>query len=285
MVKKDFSYYVKDITLDFIGSMFLAIGLQVFSVPNEIVAGGVSGISTLINYFTGLPIGTLNLCINIPLLLAGYKYVGKRFFLDTLKVLVISAICIDYIAPIFPVYHGDLLMVAIYGGACVGIGLGLIIMRGSSTGGTDIVVCIIQQIKPHLPFGTIMMSIDFIIVAIAGIVYGNINAVLYALVFIFISGEIINRIVRGFDTRKLVMIISTNPKEICNSISMRLSRGATIIDAKGAYTGSSTNLVLCAVSNNQFPKLKEIVAEHDKNAFVMITEVGEILGQGFKSIG
>ncbi len=282
--KHKVSHYAKEILLDVIGSLFLAIGLNVFSVPNQIVAGGVTGIATLINHFTGVPIGTMALFINMPLLAIGYRYIGKKFFMDTVRVLVISAVCIDYITIGLPVYTGNLILASIYGGVCIGIGLGVIIMRGSSTGGSDIVIRIITRQYPHMSFGTIMMAFDFLVVTAAGIIYHDLESVLYALLLIYISGEIINRIIRGLDLRKMVFMVSNKAPQISDAIIRDLSRGATVIDAKGAYSGAATNMVICAVSNHEFPKLKRLLREIDPTAFIMVTEAGEILGEGFKSI-
>ncbi len=278
------THYAKEVVLDIVGALFLAVGINVFSVPNKIVAGGVTGIATLINHFTGVPIGTMALFINMPLLAIGYRYIGKKFFMDTVRVLIITALCIDYITIGLPAYTGNLILASIYGGVCIGIGLGIIIMRGSSTGGSDIVIRIITRLYPHMPFGTIMMAFDFLVVTTAGIVYKDLESVLYALLLIYISGEIINRMLRGLDVRKLVLIVSSKSSEISNVIIKDLSRGATVIDAKGAYSGASTNMVVCAVSNQEFPKLKRMLREIDSTAFIMVTEAGEILGEGFKSI-
>ncbi len=276
--------FVKDIALDSIASVFIAIALNVYTVPNQIVAGGVNGVATILNFYTGLPIGTMSLFMNIPLMIWGYKAVGKDFIISTLRVLAVSAFFIDYLLVDIPAYTGDLLLASVFGGIAYGVGLGIVIIRGTSTGGSDILVRIIKMRVPHLSFGSIIIATDLLVVAAASIAYENLEVGMYAMVVIYISGEVIDKMMKGADVRTLVLVVSMKAQEIANSVVHDLQRSATLVDAKGAFSGKATELLVCAVSKQEFHKLKKLIRAIDPMAFTIVADAGEILGEGFKSI-
>lgn len=274
----------KEIGLDFAASVLIAISIKSFQAPNQIIGGGVAGIATLVNFLTGLPIGSVSLLMNLPLLLVGYRKIGRRFILSTLRVLVILSITMDYLLAWLPAYHGNLLLAALFGGVFAGGGYGLVLMRGASTGGIDIIVRMIQKRRPHLSFGNVILMIDLAIVLMAVFVYQNIEVVLYAAVLIFTSTQVIDRMISGADLRKLVIVISKECPQIAKKVLHEISRGATLLRAEGAYTGADTRMMVCVVESQELFRLKSAVRSVDPSAFVIVAEAAEILGQGFKPI-
>ncbi len=277
-------FLAKEIGLDFLASVLIAVSIKSFQAPNQIIGGGVAGIATLVNFLTGLPIGTVSFLINVPLLLVGYRKIGRRFILSTLRVLVILAVTMDYLLAWIPAYHGNLLLAALFGGAFAGFGYGLVLMRGSSTGGVDIIVRMIQRQRPHLSFGNVILMLDLVIVSAAVFVYRNVEVVLYAVVLIFVSTQVIDRIISGADLRKLVLVISKDCPQIAKRVISEISRGATLLRAEGAYSGADTRMMVCVVETQELFRLKCAVRSIDPSAFVIVAEAAEILGQGFKPI-
>ncbi len=269
---------------DAVGSALLAVGIICFTAPNQIAPGGVTGLATIINYIFGWRIGMVSLLMNIPLLLIGYKFLGKRFSLSTLRTLVVVTLFMDVILKDVPVYTGDPLLAALFGGVFMGLGLGVVFMRGSTTGGSDIIVRLIQQKFPHMALGSIIFVTDLMVLVTAAFVYQNIETALYGLIAIFVCAKVIDAIIYGFDMGKCAIIISSKAQEIGRQINVGLNRSATILPAKGAYSGKDTNALICVVRKQEFFKLKTIVHTADPFAFVIVAEAGEILGEGFKPI-
>jgi uncharacterized membrane-anchored protein YitT (DUF2179 family) len=269
---------------DLAGGALLAVGITAFTAPNRIAPGGVTAIATLINYLTGLPIGTLSLAINIPLLAVGYRFLGRSFTLRTLRTLAVFTVLIDVALRDIPVYRGDPLLAAIFGGVLMGLGLGVVFMRGSTTGGSDIVLRLVQRRYPHLALGSIMLVLDMMILLVAAAVYRDIETALYGLIAIFVSAKLIDSIIYGLDVGRCAIIVSAHAEEIGRQINNTLERGATLLPAKGIYTGNETGALLCVVRRQEFIRLKTIVRRVDPRAFVIVTEAGEIFGEGFKPI-
>lgn len=271
-----------DILADIVGSFFLSIGIHCFSEPAQIAPGGVSGLAILINYLSELPIGLLTFFINIPLVLLSFRFLGKGFTLKTLKTIVISTIMLDFIvAPFVPIYMGDRLLSSIFGGVLMGLGLGFVFLRGSTTGGTDILSFLIQRKFPHIPIGQALMVIDAVILLLSILVFGNFEAGMFGVVALFVQTKVIDGIVYGEEKGNLVFIISTKHHEIAKRIIEDLERSATLLSGYGAYSHKEMETLVCAVRKPQFAALKKIVHQVDENAFVIVTEASQILGEGF----
>ena len=272
-----------DIGFDILGGSSIAIGVMAFSAPNQIAPGGANGVATLINYLFGLPIGTVSFFINLPLLIMAYKALGRRFTLRTLRAVAISTIMMDLVwRYLIPPYQGDQLLAALFAGAFSGIGSGLVFMRGSTTGGSDIVTKLILKKYPYISTGAIAMTVNGAVIIAAALVYGKIESALYGLIMTFASGRVIDAIIYGSNTGKYAMIVTHHPDEISRRIIKELHRGVTILDAKGAYNGQPTNVLMYVVRKQQFFQLKHLIHTVDPQAFVIITEANEILGRGFQ---
>ena len=263
----------------------IALGIRVFTAPNFIVGGGLSGIASVLFNLFGLPIGAVTFLLNVPLLLLGWQRLGRRFLLSTLRMVVLVSLMTDGIFAQAPPYRGEPLLAALFGGILVGSGLGLVLMRGSSTGGVDILVKLIQKRYPHLSLGRIVLVTDLAVVVAAAAVYRNLDTVLYGTIMIYASTEMIDGIIDRADARKLAILVTGKGDQIAGQLLCRLGRGVTLLPATGAYTGEPRAVLLCVVELRQLFELKQLVAEIDPQAFVVVANAAETLGTGFKPIG
>lgn len=270
-----------DIAFDVAGSLLYAVGTQAFSAPNNIAPGGVSGISILINYVFGLPISMMVLFLNIPLMILALLYLGRGFSIRTIKSVMILTAMLTVTENMVH-YQGETILAALFGGAICGTGLALIFMRSSTTGGSDIVVRLIQRKKPNLPVGKLLLAVDGFVLLAAALVYKSIENALFALISIFTATRLIDSILYGLDTGKVLLIVSQKHEETATYITARLERGCTFLEGKGAYTHQNRPVILCAVRKNQVYEVKRLVYEIDPTAFIMAMEANEIIGNGFK---
>ncbi len=271
-----------DVIMIVIGTFLYAVSVVVFSAPNNIAPGGVSGIATLINYlFPNFSIGNISFVLNIPLVFLGIFKLGKEFMLKTGLSLVLFTIFADYVLADIPEYTGNMLLASVFGGVLIGLGLGLIMWRAGSTGGTDIICKIVQQKMPHLRMGSVILLVDFIIIASSAVIYGTLEAALYALINVFVCARCMDAVIYGFDVSKTMLIISEHCDEISQYITGSMERGATLVDGKGAYTGEKRPFIISAVSQTEYVTLTRKIKEIDPKAFIIVTTSAEIYGEGF----
>lgn len=271
-----------DLACDVAGSILYAAGIYTFAKEAGFAPGGISGLSLLINYLFGLPIGITSIILNIPCILLSCRIVGRRFMIKSIRSILISTIFLDAVFPLTPAYTGEPILAALFSGVFLGCGLALFYIRGSSTGGSDFLTMSIKALKPHLSIGFVTMSIDLVIIALGWPVYGNIDAVLYGLIAAFVTSTVIDKIMYGTDAGKLAIIITTRGPEVAARIDEACARGSTSIRARGTYnTEVDRQVLLCACSKAQAYKVRNAVHEVDPDAFVMITETSEVFGEGF----
>lgn len=277
---------IKQITLDLIyniaGSILYAAGLYTFAGNGGFAPGGVSGLALIMNHLWGLPVGTVTLLLNIPLILISYKTVGKRLLIKSGVTMVISTIVLDLIFPLFPMYSGSRMMAALCSGVFLGAGMALFYIRGSSSGGIDFLALTIKKKKPHMTIGVITMLIDLAVILLGWPVFGDVDAVLYGVLATFVSTVVIDKILYGVGAGTLAVIITGNGKAVAERIGERAARGVTSLRAVGAYTGKDREVLLCACSKAEAYLVKEAVQEADEKAFFMFTEISEVYGEGFK---
>lgn len=258
-----------------IGAIVVAFGLESFLVPNEIVDGGVVGVSIMASYLTQIPLGLFTFFLNLPFLALGYKHLGAKFVLFSLY----STAMLSIFVTLFhnaPTITSDVLLAAIFGGIIVGIGVGIILRNNGSLDGTEIVALVFGK---KIPFSTgeIIMFINIFIFAAAAIVF-NVEKAMYSVLTYFLIYKSIDVVLEGIDESRTVMIITSCPDEISNQILYELKRGVTFIDGKGAYTGEYKKILYCVVTRLEISKLKEMVHEIDPKAFIAITSVHEVEG-------
>ncbi len=265
-----------------LGSAIYAVGFDLFLEPNQIGAGGVSGLALVIVYFVPiLSVGVLSVLINIPLFLAGYRFVGRKFFWGSLAGMAISSAFIDLLAPILRA-ETEPLVGAIFGGGLVGVGCGLVLMQGASTGGTDIVARLMKYKFPNMSIGKLVMAADLVIAVITGIAFKDFTKTLYCCVALYISGEAMDAVVYRFDYSLVAVIVTDRSLEIRDAIDEKLDRGCTFLKGEGSYTGIAKNVIYCAVKRRQAAELKELVMEADPAAFLVLQEAHQVLGEGFE---
>lgn len=266
---------IKKYTMLFIGSILAAIGLEIFLVPNQIIDGGIVGLSIMASHLTAIPLSVFIVVFNLPFLYIGYNQIGKTFALSTIFSVISLAYWVSFFHPIPELTH-DLFLAAVFGGIVVGIGVGIIIRYGGSLDGTEIVAIILDK-RTAFSVGEIIMFFNLFILGSAGFVF-TWDKAMYSLVAYFIAFKMIDLVIQGLDESKGVMIVSENPDEIASALIDRLGRGVTVLYGEGGYTGAPKKVLYSVITRLEIAKLKSIVEEKDENAFVTIHEVHDVLG-------
>lgn len=278
---------IKNFILVTVGSLIYAAGIALFLDPNRLIPGGVSGLSIMISHLVEwLNTGTLIFVLNIPLLIAGLIKFGKGFMLSTVYVTALSSLAVDAISVLaadhIP-FTSDLLLAALAGGALMAVGLGLVLRGGGTTGGTDIVTKFLRLKFKHVKTGNIFLLVDSVVIITSAIVFRDIEGALYAAFSLFISTRVLDMVLYGGDSAKLVYIISDRADDIADALLNQLNLGVTYLDGRGAYTGKDKKVLLCAAHRRAFPKIRSLVSQMDDMAFMIVGSAQEIFGQGFKN--
>ena len=279
-----FLQVARSLFYDVVGSLMFAVGIYNFAAPADFAPGGVTGIAIILNYYTVLPIGLLSFIINIPLILIALRFLGKRYLFRTFVTVIINTLFLDIISPLFPVYHGNPLLASLFAGLLSGIGLVLIYQNKSCTGGSDLVVMTMRKVKPHMSVGQITMLVDGIIVIAGGFVFHEIDAVLYGIVYSITQVLIIDKLMFGFVSGKIALIITEKNEEVMQAIGTELGRGSTLLMGKGGYSKEPRPVILCACSRSQIPVMRRIVRRIDLDALMMVLSYDEVYGEGFLPI-
>ncbi len=264
-----------------LGCVLGGAAYPLFLTPNLIAPGGLTGVSTILYHFTAWPVGTTSLIMNIPLFLIGFRSVGPVFVFRSLVATVLFSLSIDLLQ--FQPMTMDPLLASLFGGILLGIGLGLILRGGATTGGTDMVARLVHRRIPSITVGMFLFALDFVVVITAGIVLGSGEA-LYALICIAVSSKVIDVVMVGFTADKACFIMSTKWEEISDQILHGMNRGVTHLQARGGWSKEERPVVLCVVGRSELPAIKEIVRSADSQAFMFITEAHEALGEGFSRL-
>ncbi|MDR0821511.1 MAG: YitT family protein [Oscillospiraceae bacterium] len=279
--------WVKDIAFIIAGSLIYSFGVRVFTLPNHIVPGGLTGVATIINHFKpDWTVGAMYGIFNIPVVIVGFFFLGWRTMVKTVVSVGTITIATDYLyGLLLPDFHfdgtGNMILVAVFGGVCLGTGLGIIYSKEGTSGGSDITNRIIHKKFPVVSLGKVILISDAVIVSLAIVVFHSVEAGLYAIISIFVETKVIDMMLYGGLEGKLLLIFSDKFDEIARDIMDHEHRGVTLLEGKSAYTGREKAVVLCAVHKNQYVKIKRLVRQIDPTAFIVITTAGEVLGQGF----
>ena len=270
-----------DILVCIIGSALVGTALSVFTIPNEIAPGGISGLSTALAYVLGVRVSVLSLVLNIPIMLAAYRLLGKRSFFYTLLSTALLSGFIE-LASFLPVYTGNILIAAVYGGVLSGIGIGILFLRNITTGGTDLLALMLHKAFPNVPNGTILAVIDGIVVLIAVLVFRKIEVALTSVLTIYFSSKVIDLIAQGVDYAKVIYIVTDKGKELSAVLNSSTDRGNTVIKAFGGYTGAEKQLVITVTRRNVLAQTLRLIHATDPAAFTFVTDSTEVHGEGFK---
>jgi uncharacterized membrane-anchored protein YitT (DUF2179 family) len=264
-----------------LGSAVFAVGFAFFLMPGDMNAGGISGLAQVISHLLGFgSVGTLSILINLPLFILGGMKIGKRFFAGSLLGMVLSSLLIDALDGLL-VLELEPLVAVLYGGVLCGLGLGMVFVCGTSTGGSDILIRLLKLKYRKVPIGQISMYFDAAVVILTGIVFRDVTKALYTGIAVFVTSQVIDAVVYRFDYSKVALIISKEYEEIARQIGIRLDRGATFLHGEGSYHHNPTKVVLAAVKKQQVAELKELVTAIDPNAFIIVQEAHQVLGDGF----
>ena len=268
-----------------IGSVIGAAAYPMFLVPNNIAPGGLTGVATILNYLWGWPVGIVSLLMNIPLFLIGYRTMGKVFAFRCLVATLLFSVLID-ILPLQPVKVEpvlDPLLGTLFGGVLLGLGLGLILRGGATTGGTDMVARMVHRRFNFITVGMFLFALDFLVVIAAAFTISGEKA-LYALINIYVCSRVIDGVIVGFGGNKACFVMTGAWENVTRRVMNEIGRGVTYLEARGAYSGKSQPVVMCVTSRQEMTALKRIVQEEDEKAFMFITEAHETLGEGFSRL-
>lgn len=270
-----------NITRIILGSAVFGAGFNMFMVPHDMNAGGLSGLSMILVHLLDFgTVGTVTMLINIPLFVLGGWTLGKKFLLQSLLGMIASSVAIDTLI-VLPIPAVDPLVAALYGGVLCGLGLGTVFVAGATTGGSDIIVRLLKRKWQNVPIGTINTCFDLAVVALTGIAFGDMSKALYCGIAVFVMGQVIDAVVYHFDYSKVALIITKHYDTVAQKISEELGRGATFLHGEGTYSRENTKVILTAVRRQQLAELKELVVSVDPNAFIIVQEAHQVLGDGF----
>ncbi|MDO4266457.1 MAG: YitT family protein [Eubacteriales bacterium] len=270
--------------LIFIGSFMIGYAIKNIYDPINLVTGGVSGFAVIFNALFSIPLWLSNTLLNIPLFVVTYFVKGWKFMMRTLFSTVVLSVALLVIPEHALIEDGDMLLSALFGGLITGVGTGLVFMNKATTGGTDMLAAVIQHFMRHRTVAQILMVLDGLVVLLGAGIFG-INTALYAVIAVYLVTKVSDGLIDGLKFAKTVYIVSDRSEEIAQTIMQELSRGATALKARGMYTGTDKEVLFCVVAHREIPVVEDIIAQIDENAFVIIADANEVMGEGFLSRG
>ena len=271
-----------DLVFVAVGSALVALAVAVFTVPNDIAPGGVSGLATALAYITPVRVGLWSLLLNVPLLLAAWRLLGPRSLGLTLLSTVLLSVLIDLFGSVLTGYTNNELLAAVAGGAISGLGVGLLFLRGISTGGTDLLTLLLRRTFPNVRSGVLLLIIDATVVAIAVLVFRDIEVALYSVIAIVASSKVIDVLAQGVDYAKVIYIITSRGSEMSRVLNEQTDRGTTILPAQGGYTGADKQLIITVTRRSVLAQTLKLIKQTDPAAFTFVTDSTEVHGEGFK---
>ena len=272
-----------DILMDIAGGILIALGTYNFAAAAEFPMVGFNGIGLILYHLFGLPIGTVALILNIPVAILCWRILGKQFLLRSLRTIVITSLIMDLVAPLFPVYTGDRMLAAICTGVLSGLGYALIYLRESSTGGSDFIIMSIRALKPHLSLGNISLAMESSIILLGTILVSkNVDGFIYGMIINVLLSTVLDKVMCGVSRGKIALVVTDFAKSIGREIDRLTGRGCTFLKAEGSFTHSEKDVVMCACSNKQMVGIRRAVKKIDPDAFLIILDSNEVVGEGFQ---
>lgn len=275
---------VRRYILILIGSAMYAAGFQFFMYPNDIIVGGLTGVSMIINYWTRWPVGVMIIVMNIPLFAVAWKRFGLRFMIASLVGMALSSILVDVFALMNLTATDNLLLACIYGGVVKGLGLGLVYLAGATTGGVDIMAKFVRQKYPYINFGTIILVMDVLVISAFALIFNKFEGAMYAIIAMFIVSKAVDTVLYGVGVSKVCYIISDSYKELEKAITLQLGRGVTLLNGEGGFTGAPKKVILCVIKRPQIADVRKIIRATDPKAFFIVTDAKDVFGNGFGDI-
>lgn len=271
-----------DLLFSVAGSAVLALAIAVFTVPNDIAPGGVSGLATALTHITPISVGLWALLLNVPLLLGAWRMMGFHSLLTTLFATVLLSALIDLFGAVFPPYTGNTLLAAFAGGVLSGAGVGLLFLRGISTGGTDLLALLLHRVLPNVPNGVLLLLADSAVVIFAVLIFRDLDVALYSAITIYISSKVIDAMAEGVDYAKVVYTVTDHGSEVSNALIQNTPRGTTLVSAEGGYTADRKQIVITVTRRSYLAQTLKLIKQTDPAAFTFVTDATEVHGEGFK---
>lgn len=268
-----------------LGAVCFGLSFNLFLEPNGITCGGISGVALIVIEifdFKHITVGFLSFLFNIPLFFFGYRQIGKHFFFGSLLGMAASSVFLDLFAAVLPTVQTEPLLAAIFGGCLLGIGLGFVFAAGASTGGGDIAARLLKQKFRNFPIGKLLLTLDLIIAVATALVYREFNSMLFSFVTLYLCSALLDKVVYGLEYAKVALIVSEQYEKIAHEVAEKLERGVTLLHGEGYFTRNEKQVLLSAVKRKQLAQLKELVMEIDPDAFVILLDAHQVLGDGFK---
>ena len=282
-MKHTLSYYVKSYAVITLGSLLYALAYNIFYAPNLVAMGGLTGLGQVLNALIPvLPVGTTVFVMNVPLFFLGWKFIGGHLLVSSLYAMTFSSFAIDVMDMIYQFPPMDTMLAAIFGGALLGAGIGLVFSKGATTGGTDLIARLLKLKFAWLPMGTLVLIPDFIVIVLAAIAFGKVESALYGIVSLYITTKVMDTVLYGLDSCKVAYIISDSYREIADAI-IAMDRGATLLHGEGVYSGNEKKVLMVAFKQKEIVPLKEKVNEIDPHAFLIVCDAHDVLGEGFRT--
>ncbi|MBO5071304.1 MAG: YitT family protein [Roseburia sp.] len=267
-----------------LGSILIAASIYNFAVQAEFPMTGFSGISIILYRLSGVPIGLSTIILNVPVAALCYKLLGRRFFISSVRCMIITSVFIDYIAPLFPVYEGSRLLAALCTGVIGGIGYALIYMQNSSTGGSDFIIMAVKAVKPYISLGKIAFLSDVGIILVGGILLKDMDGIIYGMIVNYLFAVVVDKMMYGINAGKMALIVTRHGEKICALIDECTKRGSTILPAQGGYSGEAKQVVLCACNNKEMYLVQQAIKNEDPESFLIVLESNEVHGEGFRTV-
>lgn len=271
-----------DVLFTLVGSFLVALSLSMFTIPNDIAPGGVSGLSTALAHITPIRVSLWSLILNVPLLLCAWRILGLRSLVLTLISTVLLSVFIDLSDLLLPAYTNNALLSAVFGGVISGAGVGVLFLRGISTGGSDLLALLLKKRFPNVPSGTMLLLIDAAVVIIASAVFQDIEVVLYSAIAIVISSKVIDAMAEGVDYAKVIYIVTNKGDEVSKALNTYTDRGTTIVPATGGYTGGEKQIIITVTRRNVLSQTLRVIKLADPESFTFVMDSTEVHGEGFK---
>ena len=286
-MKKVFgNYTLRDVLIDLVytvvGTALVGFALSMFTVPNDIAPGGVSGLATALAYITPIRVSAWTLMMNIPLMIAAWRKLGPRAIFFTLIATLLLSFFIEIGERFLPKYSSDTLVASLMGGVVSGLGMGMLFIRGISTGGTDLLALILKKLLPNLPTGTLLMFVDATVVVIATLIFRDFDVAIYSAITIYVCSKVIDTLTQGVDYAKVIYTVSSHGEEIARALNENTDRGSTLIPAFGGYTGEGKHIVMTVTRRSVVAQTLRLIRQTDPKSFSFVMDSTEVHGEGFK---
>ena len=286
-MKKIFeNYTIRDVVIDLVftvfGTALVGFALAMFTIPNDIAPGGVSGLATALAFVTPIRVSVWTLMMNIPLLIAAWRRLGPRAIFFTLISTLLLSSFIEIGTRYLPIYTSDALVASLMGGVVTGMGMGMLFIRGISTGGTDLLALILKKLLPNLPTGTLLMFVDITVVVIATVIFRDFDVAIYSAITIYVCSKVIDTLTQGVDYAKVIYTVTGRGEEVVQALNEHTDRGSTIIPAFGGYTGEGKQIVMTVTRRSVVAQTLRVIRQTDPKSFTFVMDSTEVHGEGFK---